>query len=39
MMKLPTSLGLDEEGNIWVYDSGNRYIRKLEVNTTDPIWF
>lgn len=25
----PTTIGADNLGNIWIYDKGNRYIRKL----------
>lgn len=28
----PGSLGMDVKGNIWVYDSGNKYIRQLKLN-------
>lgn len=39
MLNMPTALGMDEAGFIWVYDSGNKYIRKLEVDTTRIDWF
>ena len=30
LMSSPSSLGLDDNGDIWVYDRGNRYVRKLK---------
>ena len=27
LLNTPTSLGIDNVGNIWIYDYGNRYIR------------
>ena len=35
----PTSLGVDEGGNIWIYDSGNRYIRMLKIDPTVESWW
>jgi len=29
LLDSPTSLGFDNFSNLWIYDSGNRYIRKL----------
>lgn len=38
LLNSPTALGMDEYGNIWIYDRGNRYIRKLEVDPTGEKW-
>ena len=37
LMESPNSLGMDNFGNLWIYDSGNSYIRKLElkISSTD----
>lgn len=34
----PTALGLDENGDIWIYDKGNRYIRVLQLDPTQANW-
>lgn len=38
LLNSPTTLGLDEYGNIWVYDKGNRYIRMLNIDPTKDEW-
>lgn len=38
LLNNPTALGLDEYGNIWIYDKGNRYIRMLNVDPTGENW-
>ena len=39
MMSQPNALGMDEGGNIWIYDKGNSYIRILKIDPTTPDWF
>lgn len=39
MLDSPTSLGVDEGGNIWIYDSGNRYVRMLKLDPTVDKWW
>lgn len=34
LMDSPNSLGVDNFGNLWIYDSGNSYIRKLELKVS-----
>lgn len=34
----PTALGMDEYGNIWIYDKGNRYIRLLKIDPSGEKW-
>jgi len=38
LLKNPTSLGMDEGGNIWIYDRGNSYIRMLRLNSSQQGW-
>lgn len=38
LLSSPTALGLDEYGNIWIYDKGNRYVRMLNVDPTGEKW-
>jgi hypothetical protein len=38
LLNNPTALGLSEEGDIWIYDKGNSYIRVLQMTPFEDGW-
>lgn len=38
LLNTPTKLGMDDFGNIWIYETGNSYIRMLSLDPTQENW-